>query len=133
LRRHGEYRVGGPGVASEEFRLPAAGGVELDIKTGPRGQRIVGTVMLIGGPSVALVGLITFAIEILVALPSLNPDRSVFFAGGGLAGTGVGILLIGGIVYGTAGTSVRLSPVSEPMVPVRLTAGLRLSTRGLEF
>jgi hypothetical protein len=121
LSAGGEFRVGGPGITVEEFKLPATGPLRLDISAGSRSRDIAGTTLLISGPILAAAGLFTLLATWFVALgenqsPSVGPpgwlpeSEQLLISGGVLLTSGVLATVAGGISYALGKTRVRVSP-----------------------
>lgn len=123
LRRNAAYRVGNLGVTSETFKTPEAGAINLDIQPGHRGQHIAGTVLMISGGAVGAVGAVTLLVSLFGCIVGGCSDNTVLIAGLSAFGGGAFTTLLGGILYGTSGTNIKISPVYQ----------LRTSARGLEF
>lgn len=133
LRRNSVYRVGNLGVTSETFKTPEAGAINLDVQPGHRGQHIAGTVLMISGGAVGAVGAVTLLVSLFGCIVGGCSNNTVLIGGLSAFGGGAFTTLLGGILYGTSGTSIKISPVYQLRTSATSPGGVKLTARGLEF
>lgn len=144
LAKGGDFIVRGPGVTTEEFKLPLAGAVKLDITAGSRSRSLAGTTLLTAGSIVAGAGLVLLigsgvrylfsgTDDSAVGPPGWIPvGKQLLYSAGVLLPLGVIGLIAGSVSYVQGKTRVQVSPIYSSSA-MRLPGGLLVSARGVEF
>jgi hypothetical protein len=142
LRKQGRFRIGGAGITTERFRLPAEGQVNLEIKPGSRARNIAGLVVFLTGTSAAAAGVWTMVASIFVAAGEqstgigppgwLPPSKQTLYTGAVLLPVGATAIVAGLITYSLGKTRYTITPTYLSTAQ-RSPGGLLLSARGVEF